>query len=158
MDKAWVKQESDQRHCLVQTLDKSEKIYCFLPPHAAPLQSSPFNRIMRSKPVPKHSNEQNLRRVGSWRFPQLHWTFWFVNVFFSIKNVEAHSKLLISFIIEVGRRNQIRANNYIVFWCIVCISYSCICICTGFVFCILSVYILFLNLKLAHQFCNWTGR
>ena len=115
---------------------------------AASCCPSPFNRITRSKPVPKHSNEQNLRRVGSWRFPQLHWTFWFVNVFFSIKNVEAHSKLLISFIIEVGRRNQIRANNYIVFWWIVCISYSCICICTGFVFCILSVYICISRFKI----------
>ena len=111
--------------------------------------SSPFNRIMRSKPVPKHSNEQNLRRVGSWvqwRFVQLHWTFWFVNVFLN-KNVEAHSKLMISFIIEVGRRNQIKQLHCLYFIFLYILVFVFVPD-LYFVFC-LSIFV-FLNLKVAH--------
>ena len=133
-----MKQESDQRHCLVQTLDKSGKIYCFLPPHAAPLQSFQQNNALKT--CFKTLKRTKFKESGLLSSMKICSASLNVLVFLD-KNFEAHSKLMISFIIEVGRRNQIRANNYIVFWRIVCISYSCICICTGFVFCILSVYI-----------------
>ena len=142
MDKAWVKQESDQRHCLVQTLDKSEKIYCFLPPHAAPLQSFQQNNALKTC-------SKTLKRTKfrvQWRFVQLHWTFWFVNVFLN-KNVEAHSKLMISFIIEVGRRNQIKQLHCLYFIFLYILVFVFVPD-LYFVFC-LSIFV-FLNLKVAH--------